>query len=203
MFLSFIGIAHAESSWVMTKCSLPLSYYVDFDCSEDDALINRVTRSGLFTPRYYYDLYSADGAFLARAINRVFSFGLFFPGQMEFDVYDERDKYIGYIGGKLWTNGNAKFGFLNAKGIEMGLALLSSDSDQAIFSILSPHKTIVATLYGSLSGDLSSWNLDMKKSIAIDSRVLKIFAAFICDFHESFIRKPEVHNHYYNNRSDR
>lgn len=196
LLLSFYTLVQAEPAWVMTKCSAPLSYYVDFDCLQDDVVIAKVVRSGLFTSRYYYDLYSPDGKFLARAINRVFSLGLFFPSQLELDIYDETNAYVGYIGGKLWTNGKAKFGFTNAQGVETGSAMLSSDSDSAIFSFLSPNNTIMATMHGMLSGDLSKWELHVKKPLAIDSRALTIFAAFISDFHDSFIRKPEVHYHY-------
>ena len=198
ILLSFTTMVHAKPTWVMTKCSTPLSYYVDFDCVQEDVLTDKVVRSGLFTPRYYYDLYSHEGIFLARAISRAFSIGLFSPSQMEFDIYDEASTYVGYIGGKFWTSGKAKFGFANADGTKTGFALLSSDSDQAIFSILSPTNAVVATLNGVLSGDLSEWELDVKKPLDIDPRALKIFTAFISDFHDSFIRKPETHNHYYN-----
>ncbi len=203
ILFSFTTLVHAEPTWVMTKCSAPLSYDVDFDCIQDDVLTGKVVRSGLFTPRYYYDLYSPEGAFLARGINRVFSLGLFSTSQMEFDIYDETHAYIGYIGGKFWTSGAAKFGFRNSDGAEAGFALLSSDSDQATFSILSPTNKVVATLNGMLSGDLSKWELDVKKPLDIDSRTLKIFTAFISDFHSDFIRKPEIHNHYHINTSDR
>jgi len=197
LFLSLFTMIHAEPAWVMIKYNVPLSYYADFHCQEGNAMGAKVVRSGLFTPRYYYDLYSADGRFVSRAINRVLSLGLISPSQMEFDIYDENGRYVGYIGGKFWTSGKAKFGFTNAAGIETGTALLSSDSDQAIFSILSPAKIIVATLNGTLSGDLSKWELNVQKSLDIDPRTLTIFTAFISDFHDSFIRKPEVHNHYH------
>lgn len=203
ILFSFTTLVYAQPTWVMTKCSLPLSYYVDFDCIQDDVLTAKVVRSGLFTPRYYYDLYSPEGTFLARGINRVFSLGLFFSNQMEFDIYDGANEYIGYIGGEFWTNGSAKFRFRNPHGKELGSALLSSDSDQVTFSILSSTNKVVATLNGLLSGDLSSWEFDEKKSLDIDSRVLKIFTAFISDFHASFIRKPEIHNYYYNKNSKR
>ncbi len=198
IFLSLITMVYAESTWVLTKNSTPLSYSVEFNYLERDALAAKVVRSGLFTPRYYYDLYSADGTFLARAINRVISLGLFDPSQMEFDIYDEMNRYVGYIGGKFWTNGEAKFIFSNAAGAETGSALLSSDSDQAIFTFLSPVNKIVATLKGALSGDLSTWELDVKQPIDIDARALKIFGAFISDFHDSFIRKY-VNYYYYIN----
>ncbi len=201
IFLSLATIVHSQQEWVITKYSAPLSYYVHFDCLQEDILTDKIVRSGLLTPRYYYDLYSSEGTFLARAVNRVLSLGLLFPSQMEFDIYDETNAYIGYIGGKFWTNGKAKFEFLNADGVETGFALLSSDSDQAIFSILSPTKTVVATLNGSLSGDLSKWELDVKKTVDIDSRSLKIFTAFISDFHDSFIQK-KTQIYYYNNNSN-
>ena len=193
-FLSFIAMVHAEPTWFMTKHSTPLSYHVEFNCLQGDAPGGKVIRSGLFTPCYYYDLYSPDGTFVARAINRVLSLGLFFPDQMEFDIYDETNGYIGYIGGKFWTHG-PKFIFTNAAGDETGFALLSLDSDQAIFSFLSPTNKIVAILKGVLSGDLSSWELEIKRPFDIDPRAMKIFGAFISDFHDSFTRKPEIHNH--------
>lgn len=192
--LSFVTMAYAETEWVMLRCSTPLSYYVNFDCIQNEALTAKVVRSGLCMPRYYYDLYSPEGTFLARAITRMVSLGLFYPSQMEFDIYDDANAYLGYIGGKFWTNG-AKFAFANADGVGTGVAFLSSDSGHATFSILSSTNKVVATLKGTLSGDLSEWELDVKKPLDIDSRVLKIFAAFISDFHDSFIRKPEVHYH--------
>jgi len=197
IFFSLIALAHAESNWVMTKNSTPLSYYVEFNCLQEDALAGKVVRSGFLTPRYCYDLYSPEGTFLARAISRVLSLGVFCPNQMEFDIYDEMNGYVGYIGGKFWTKGT-KFIFTNAAGLETGSALLSSDADQAIFSFLSSNNSIVATLEGKLSGDLSTWELnDVKPPLGIDARALKLFGAFISDFHDSFIRKPEIHNHTY------
>ena len=195
--LSLMTTAYASPNWVMVKYSTPLAYEVNFDCLEEDVLISKVVRKGLFTPRYYYDLYSREGAFVARAINRVLSLGMFFPSQMEFDLYDDREAYIGSIIGKLWTSGEAKFVFAKAEGEEKGFALLSSDSDQAVFSLLSPKSPNTATLTGALSGDLSRWQLEMKNPVDIDGRALKIFAAFISDFHASFIRKPETHHHYH------
>jgi len=200
ILLSFVTVVHAEPNWVMTKCSTPLSYYVDFECFEDDVLTDKIVRSGLFTPRYYYDLHSPEGIFLARAVNRVLSLGLFFTSQMEFDIYDENYAYAGYIGGKFWTHGQAKFRFTNAEGVETGTALLRSDSDQAKFFILSPTNSVVATLTGTLSGDFSKWELEVQRPLGIDLRALKIFTAFISDFHDSFIRKPEVNNYYYNTK---
>ncbi|MBM3198612.1 MAG: hypothetical protein FJZ58_05090 [Chlamydiae bacterium] len=198
MFFACITTLSAEPDWVMIKCSTPLSYQVRFDCLKEDELTDTVIRTGLFTPRYYYDLYSADGMFLARAVNRVLSLGMLSSSQIEFDVYDEEDSYIGYIGGHLWTMGRAKFEFTNAKGEQTGFALLNSDSLQATFSILSPSNMVLAMLNGTLSGDLSKWELEEKKSLTIDSRILKIFTAFISDFHHHFIQKPEIHNHHYN-----
>jgi hypothetical protein len=200
IFLSFITTIHADPTWTMIKCNAPLSYSVDFDCLEGDVSTDKIVRSGLFTPRYYYELYSSEGTFSARAVNRVLSFGLLAPSQMEFDIYDETDAFIGYIGGKFWTNGKAKFEFTDANGLNVGSALLSSDSDQAIFSILSPNNKILATLKGTLSGDLSKWEFEVNQPLDIDPRTLKIFTAFVSDFHVSFIRKPIViHNHYNNN----
>jgi len=201
IFFSLITMVYAESTWVLTKNSTPLSYYVEFNYLEREALVGKVERSGLFTPRYYYDLYSAEGTFLARAINRVLSLGLLDPSQMEFDIYDEMNDYVGYIGGKFWTNGQAKFIFCNAAGAETGSAFLSSDSDQAVFSFLSPANGIVATLKGALSGDLSTWVLDVKQPLDIDARSLKIFGAFISDFHDSFIRKPVINYYIYNSNN--
>ncbi len=197
LFLSWLSLAHAEPMWVMTKNSSPLSYYVEFNCFKDNTPNGSVIRSGLFTPRYYYDLYSPEKAFMVRAINRVISLGFFAPNQMEFDIYDEMNGYVGYIGGKFWTNGPAKFIFTNAAGVETGSALLGSDSDRAIFTLLSPTNTMVGKLKGDLSGDWSSWKLDLQQPLEIDPRALKIFTAFISDFHDSFIRKPEIHNHIY------
>lgn len=92
----------------------------------------------------------------------------------------------GYIGGQFWTNGKSKFRLANADGVGLGFAFLSSDSDQATFSVISPTKQIVAILKGMLFGDLSKWELDLKQHVDIDQRVLKIFTAFISDFYPAF-----------------
>lgn len=201
--LFFATTVHAEANWTMVKHSTPLCYYVDFHYLQEEIVTDTVTRSGLFTPRYYYDLYGADGTFLARAKSRAFSLGLLATSQMEFDIYDGMGSYMGYIGGKLWTSGKAKFGFMDANGNTTGFALLNSDADAAKFSILSSDHAIVGTLNGALSGDLSQWEFNPKKSFDIDMRTIKLFTAFASDFHSFFIRKPPtpIIIHYENHRN--
>lgn len=195
VFFLFVSTIFADSDWKMVKSDGPLSYHANFNILNRSGLVGKVIRSGLFTPRYYYDLYSDQGEFLARGINRVFSLGLISPSQMEFDIYDSEKNRLGYVGGKFWTSGLAKFAFKNPEGDQIGFAFLSSDASQATFSILSDRHVVVASLNGERSGDLSQWELVSQEPLEIDSRIVKIFTAFISDFHEAFIMRPEVNFH--------
>lgn len=199
-FFSLVTVTYAEPAWIMTKYSGLCAYSVDFNCHQGEVLEGKIVRSGFFTPRYSYDLYSPEGVFLARAISRAFSCGFFCTSLMEFDIYDEMGDHVGYIGGQCCTTEPAKFVFMNESGIEVGSALLRSDSEKATFLILSPANTIVATLDGILSGNFSAWELHVKQSVGIDARTLKIFGAFVSDFHKSFIRTPVEHHYHQRNQ---
>ena len=145
-----------------------------------------------------------DG-FQARGITRAFSWGFFFPWGMDIDVYDDYDRKIGKIEGKLFTKARAKFKFLDVLGHETAIAFLNTEASD--FAIVSPQsEMILADLKGKAYGDLSVWEMNFIQSLPnVDSRLLKIFAAFVADYHSEFLPPPKVENHYYffnNNRRD-
>lgn len=173
IFLSLIAAVCAESIEITTQY-------------QKAVLESTVVRTRLYTSRYCYDLYSSEGVFLAQGISRAFSCGLFCTRLMEFDVYDEMGGYVGYIGGECCTDELAKFVFMNVDGNEVGSVILRSDSKKVSFLILSPTNAIVATLDALLSENFSGWEFHVKQSVGIDARMLKIFSAFVSDFHSAF-----------------
>lgn len=196
-FLLIVGRAYSEDNWSIVKNSPLFSLSAEFECKKGDFVDAKVIRTGLFCPRYYYDLYDFQEGFQARGITRAFSWGFFFPWGMEIDVYDADDNKVGKIEGKLFTKARAKFKFFDVNGYEAAIAYLNTEaSDFAIVS--AQNEKVLADLKGKAYGDLSVWEMNFIQSLpSIDPRVLKIFASFVADYHSEFLPPPKVVNHYY------
>lgn len=180
ILFSLMTVACTELAGIVTEC-------------KGKVLESRVVRTGFYTPQYVYDLYSSEGVLLAQAVSRICSWGLFYTRFMEFDVYDEIGGCVGSIRGESCTDELAKFVFMNADAIEVGSALLRLDSEKVTFLILSPENAIVALFNGMLSENFSGWEFHIKQPVGIDARMLKIFGAFISDFHNTFTQMLTNH----------
>lgn len=188
----------SEIHWRVLKDSPIFSLSAEFDFLNEKKWDGKVVRSGGLCPRYYYDLFDSENAFIARGITRVFSLGFLYSWAMDIDVYDS-NTYIGSIQGKMATKARSKFSFYNAAGEEIGIAYLNEKS--ANFILVSPKEEgiVLAELKGEVFGDMSSWQINiLKQPFSIDERLFKIFAAFVSDYDSRFLPQPEVvHHHHY------
>ncbi len=184
-------------NWRVIKNSPLFSTSADFDFKNGNSSVGRVVRTGLLCPRYYYDLYSVQDNFEARGITRFFSLGFLFSWGVEIDIYDASSRYLGLIQGQTLTKARAKFMFYGPMGETRGIAYLNSE--KANLLIVSPldESVVLAELTGDAYGDVSSWAVKLNhRLLEVDSRLLKIFSAFVADYHSSFKEPPKEVYHY-------
>lgn len=208
LFLALMTIfagAYAEDArqpnWRIVKTKPFFSTSAEFECRIADVLEAKLIRSGLFMPRYYYDLFDAHNNFLARGITRAFSFGQIFPWAMELDVYDSDGLYLGLIDGQTFTYARAKFMFYNPNGVATAIAYLNNEYCEFHLVSAFDESFIMAEMKGNAYGSVSVTETKLlKERIPVDDRVLKVFAAFITDYHDEFTPQPKVvHYFHYNN----
>ena len=128
--LPIFGMDH----WRITKQVSPFSYTAEFPMNRNGVFGGRVVRTGLLTPRYYYDLYDAEGRFQVRGITRICSLGFLFDWGTEIDLYKE-NQLIGMIQGQFFTSSRAKFVIYDEQGRDRFSAYLNDESPD--FLILS------------------------------------------------------------------
>ena len=193
---------HPSAGWSVSKQAAPLSYSVEFFIKQEENTLSRVVRSGLFTPRYYYDVYNSNDNFVMRGITRAFSLGLLFNWGIEMDLYDASEQHVGMICGEFWSSSRAKFAFYDLNGRIIAHAYLNDESCNFMLVSNENEKKPLAEFKGKVYGDASMWEMKPKSApIHVEESALYIFAAFISDFQRSFIRPPKViHHHHYNER---
>ncbi|MDN3507866.1 MAG: hypothetical protein P0S94_02970, partial [Simkaniaceae bacterium] len=145
--------------------------------------------------RYSYTLYDNQGELVAHSLTQFLSSGFLFHSLTDIDVWDANNQYIGTISGKFWTNSRAKFDFFNSKGAHFGAAHLNTETTNFIIAAntgkgMKPIGGLEAEGYG----DMSAITVKLKRNFQ-DDRMLKIFAAFISDYHDYFVVKPEINNY--------
>jgi hypothetical protein len=180
----------------IVKNSPLFSFSAEFDCKKGDILESKIIRTGLFCPRYFYELQDAHGNFQAQGITRFFSLGFLFAWGMEIDVHDQ-DGVIGKIEGQMFTKSRAKFVFYNAGGQETTVAYLNTEKPEFVIASAQNEAEILANLKGKTYGDLCVWEIEpVQPELRLDPRLLKIFSAFASDYHSSFVAPPKVINNY-------
>lgn len=186
-----------QDNWNLFKNSPLFSFSAEFDCKKGEILEGKVIRTGRFCPRYFYDLYDPREVLEARGITRVFSLGFLFSWGMEIDVYDG-DFMIGKLEGKLFTKARAKFVFYDAYGSATAIAYLNTEHAEFVIVSAQNEAMVLSELKGKAYGDVSVWEMNFIESFpTIDPRMLKIFAAFVADYHSEFLPPPKEINHYY------
>ncbi|NGX63793.1 MAG: hypothetical protein KR126chlam6_01207 [Candidatus Anoxychlamydiales bacterium] len=197
---SAADIVSSDDNWTIHKNSPFLSYSAEFGFKKNKINEGKVIRTGFMCPRYYYDLYDKENNFQLRGITRFLSIGFFQPSFMDIDIY-EGNNLIAQVQGKILARARAKFNFYDAFGKKTATAYLNAKS--ADFLVVSPQgDDIIAHLKGSTFGEVGPLQMKFDEiDFAVDKRVLKIFAAFISDYNEHFIPKPEeVHHHHHENK---
>ncbi len=187
-----------EKTWNVTKDTSPLSYTAEFEIKNGEASLGKVVRTGLFTPRYYYDLYDVNDSLQVRGITRAFSLGFLFAWGTEIDLYDA-DRLVGMIQGEVWTSSRAKFAFYDANAVLTAHAYLDDESCDFLIVSAQNKGKVLAKLKGKAYGDASTWEMKLLTyPLNMDERALQIFAGFVADFQKNFIRPPKVITQYYN-----
>ena len=202
-FILFLSNAYCDTAieqqyenWEVIKNSPFLSFSAEFSYTKNNANLGKVVRNGILCPRYYYDVFDNKNNFLARGITRFFSFGLFSQNLMDIDIYSENDSYIGCIEGKYITRSRSKFVFYNDQGYESAAAYL--DAKTADFLIVSSQGVVIAKIKGNTCGEVGILDMEYYPTkSSIDENMLKIFGAFVSDYHESFLEKPKEIHHYH------
>ena len=180
--------------WKITSRSSPLDYTVNFTIRKDGVATGKVVRSGLLTPRYFYDYYDEKDMLIVRAITRPFSLGLLLPWAIAMDLYEGPVK-IGMICGKFWSHSRAKFAFQDGDGKVFANAYLNSERcNFMLFPVEEDFKKCVEFV-GRPFGDASIWSVNSaSETLPADEKMINIFAAFVADYQEAFIKKHDTFN---------
>ncbi len=200
-FLLLLATVYADdkqdNGWTIVKNSALFSYTAEFGITKADRCTGKVVRTGLFTPRYYYDLVDANNQLQVRGITRAFSLGMLFAWGMEIDLYDA-DHYIGMIQGKIFTSSRAKFVFYNGAGDAVANAYLNDETCNFLIVSAQNEGAVIAELKGKAYGDSAIWEMKpMKYPLNMDERALQIFAGFVSDYQKDFVRPPKKEVYYY------
>lgn len=192
----------AIESWRVMKDSPVFSLSATFDFKKEQTIDATVVRTGLFCPRYYYDLFDSQGEFQSRGVTRAISLGFFCSWAIDIDLYDANSNYFGLIQGKMITKARSKFIFYDGQGMATGVAYLNTEHADLIIVSPEDESHIIAKLKGDAFGDVSSWEVKIfDPALKLDERLLKTFAAFVADYHKDFLPQPkEVYHYYYNSR---
>ena len=192
----FASVYAENSSWNMTKNVSPLSYKAEFMIKKRGISLGKVVRTGLLTPRYYYDLYDRDNVLQMRGVTRAFSLGFLFSWGMEIDLYEGED-CAGKIEGRVLSSSRAKFAFYDALGRAVATAYLNDESSNFLLVSEQSEGNVFAELKGKAYGDASVWEMEFLNDPTVDEKALKIFAGFVSDYQKSFVRPPEKEIFYY------
>lgn len=158
----------------------PLATY--FTIESDDSYCGSVKKS-IFRIRTNYDLSNSDG-WQATGIKRMLSLGSIYPWATEVDVYDTRGDYLGMIDGQVVSTAAARFSIYDLSSQLCGIAYL--DHSLNSYSIVYPDSEAfpIVELHRHLELDGSSWwSAAVYDEAQIDPRILRVFAAMVCDIH--------------------
>lgn len=139
----------------------------------------------------HYDLYSSHGKYKGKGVSRFFTLGAIYNWGREIDIYDKHDNYIGFIDGQFFTDAKAKFSMYDADGKRFAIAYL--DKESTAFTVIDAYNEFhyIAYLKRHFVDDAPDhWKVSLYSKPCIDSRILKVFAAFAVDTQDSF--KPDL-----------
>lgn len=159
----------------------PLASY--FNIQSDDTY-RGVVKKSVFRVRTNYDLSNADG-WQATGIKRVVSLGSVYPWATEVDIYDTRGEYLGMIDGQVVSTAAARFSIYNAAGNLCAIAFL--DYSLNSYTLVYPDSEAYPIAECHRHLDLTWqdwWDVVVYDSAQIDDRIVRIFAAMICDIQE-------------------
>lgn len=155
-----------------------------FSIQSDDTYRGIVKKS-VFRLRTHYDLSNEHG-WQATGIKRVLSLGSFFPWATEVDIYNTDWDFIGMIDGQVVSTAAARFSIYNEQFELAAVAYL--DRTLGGFSIVYPDSEAfpLAEMNRIYAPDgVDGWTVTVYDPDAIDERIIRIFAAMVCDLQES------------------
>lgn len=165
-----------------------LSYSAEFIFQNEEDCLGKIIRTGFMCPRYFYDLYDINGGFSVRGITRAISLGLLFPRVTDIDLYDNQDNFIGMIEGKILKRSRAKFNFYDAHERATAIAYINGETTEIVIVAPDNPAKMFARFIGQSFGEVGALNIDfISDDCPIDSRIIKVFAAFVSDFYETFL----------------
>lgn len=164
-------------------------FSTEFELDSEEIEISYVKKTRL-SIRSHYALEGAKGT-EAKGTVRILSMGTIFPWGKDINIYDEKDEYLGMIDGEALTTADAKFSIYNGDGEKVGIAYL--DDNKTGFTIVHPenYARVIARLKREFVKDIpDTWKVKVYQGDDIDSRILKLFAAFAVDT-EGLFKKDE------------
>jgi len=195
----YSNVDNSINSWQIKKKKPFLAYTAKFTLVQKDQSKNTIIRTGLLTPRYFYDLLDADGGWEVRGITQFLSWGMLSRNLMDIYLYDQKG-FIGSIQGKFFTNARSKFIIFDEHNQMIANAYVNSES--ADFVVLNEDESkILAKLEGGSFGDVSLLDVKFQNELKFDARILKIFTAFVSDYHDYFIPRKTPDVYIYNNNN--
>ncbi|PCI93831.1 hypothetical protein COB11_04685 [Candidatus Aerophobetes bacterium] len=156
-----------------------------FEIDSEDAPRGNVKKS-FFRMRTNYDLSDING-WQATGIVRVMSLGLLFTWAKEIDMYDTTGQYIGMIDGQAMTTAAARYSIYDGSNNLVGIAFL--DQNCSGFTITHPKSeayTIARLKRNFVQDTVDGWDIIVYEKDLIDARIIRIFAAFVCDYQNTF-----------------
>lgn len=160
-----------------------------FEMATEKQALGSVEKS-MFHLTTHYDAYDQYGIFEGEGICRMLSLGLFCTWATEIDIYDEAGEYAGMIDGQVVSTEPAKFSFYDAAGERFAIAYL--DKNYMGFLLVDPENSafVLARLTRNYIIDaVDDWNVAIYQPELLPARMMKIFAAFVCDTQNDF--KPD------------
>jgi hypothetical protein len=160
-------------------------YSTFFEIDSEDSWRGNVKKSK-FRLRDNYDLSDKNG-WCATGIKRIVSLGSFFNWAAEVDIFGVNGVRLGYIEGKLLTTAKAKFYIYNREDNLVAIAYFDIDNKGVTISPPDNETFTLARFNRIFTPDIhDSWEVVVYEPEIIDSRIIRIFAAFCVDVQDSF-----------------
>lgn len=157
-----------------------------FDMATDKYPVGSVVKSS-FHIKTHYDAYDRYGLYEGQGICRIFCLGLFYTWATEIDIYNGEGEYVGLIDGQMVSAEPAKFSFYDGAGRKVAVGYL--DQNCMGFSLVDPENSsfVLARLTRNFILDtVDNWDVVIYYPEFIHPRLVKIFAAFVCDTQDKF-----------------
>lgn len=187
LFLAFLPlfcaslVAGEKLNYTITAHPYRFSTYYEMDGS--NGYEGRAVKNAI-SIHTCYELYDANGTYVAEGVCRILSLGALFSWAREIDVYDEAHNKIGFIDGQAWTTASAKYAISDATGHLIAYAYL--DYNAAGFTITDTTKNERPIAYLKRNKSQSDWAVTMYANSPLDVRILKVFSAFVVDYQDIF-----------------